>query len=637
VNNPIQALKERTRQKLLADFGAFARRAWREVEPSKELLWSWHHELVAEHLMQCYRGETTRLIITQPPRSLKSKLVSVLFPAFVWAQSPGESFILCSYSDSLSEELNMARRRLLQSEWFQSTFPGKVLFSPDENRREQYKNLAGGQAIATSTDGTLTGKGGDYLLVDDLLSPQQSFSDLERQNANRFFDSTLRSRLNQPATGRIIVICQRLHEADLPGHLLESEPGIWTTLNLAMESEQDEEIVFPISGKVLQRKTGDLLHPARWSKAWVEKQKRTLGRIVWSGQYQQRPSPIEGNIVKVADIKFYGGKDLTTGEMDAQLPAAFERTIISCDTTFKDKSTSDYVCILVIGIVGARRFVRHIVNARMDLDSTENEIRNCHANYGPVSAVLIEDKSNGPAVIAHLTENLSGVIAINPMGGKVSRMMAAAPEFQSHGWFFDRTGAWTSKAIDQLCNFPNSKNDDIADAVSQAAIWLQSNTYELGLLDYAKKVSAEIAAGIRDAFGRRLNPKPVPVAVISPKSVHARVDGYAASRKNNDPCPAVGCGSTLTVVLSGHLHCNACGADDGVLPPKPIGGDICPVEDCGRRMFWSGGSLRCTNHGQPPIPMGNLRPMTTNGASRSAFAADNTVDSKIAQSFGKFW
>jgi predicted phage terminase large subunit-like protein len=621
MNNPLTALKERTRTRLLGDFAQFARRAWREVEPSRELLWSWHHELIAEHLMLCYQGETTRLIITQPPRSLKSKLVSVLFPAWVWAQSPGASFILCSYSDSLSEELNMARRRLLQSEWFQSTFPGKVQFAPDENRREQYKNLAGGQAIATSVDGTLTGKGGDYLLVDDLLSPQQSYSDLERHSANRFFDGTLRSRLNEPATGRIIVICQRLHELDLPGHLQESEPGVWTTLNLAMEAEQDEEITFPISGKVLHRKTGDLLHPARFPKVWVEKQKRTLGRIVWSGQYQQRPSPLEGNLIKTADVLFYGGRDPATGELDPQLPVEFERTIISADCTFKDKSTSDFVCILVVGINGSRRFVRHIVNARLNLDGTEAEIRNAHANYGPISAVLVEDKANGSAVISHLTDNISGVVAVNPEGGKVSRMMAAAPEFQAHNWFFDRTGAWTSKAVDQLCNFPNAKNDDISDAVSQAAIWLQKNTYELGLLDYLKKVASgakKMVRSVQELLGR----KPGAIAVEEQKPVVTEIQWRAwANNQTAPPCPHPECGATCTVLIAGSngtpaIRCNQCGRIDGQDAAKPAGaccGDYLPQRIAG--------GIRCgncgTQTGAAAVLVGVSRKDYANGVGRN--------------------
>ena len=574
MNNPIAALRERTRQKLIGDFAQFARRAWREVEPSRELLWNWHHELIAEHLALCYQGEITRLIITQPPRSLKSKLVSVIFPAWVWAQSPGSSFILCSYSDSLSEELNMARRRLLQSEWFQSTFPGKVLFAPDENRREQYKNLAGGQAIATSTDGTLTGKGGDYLLVDDLLSPQQSYSDLERNSANRFFDSTLRSRLNEPATGRIIVICQRLHEADLPGHLLEAEPGVWTTLNLAMEAEQDEEIVFPVSGRVVQRKVGDLLHAARFPTSWVEKQKRTLGRVTWSAQYQQRPSPIEGNIIKAKDILFYGGKNPETGELDPQLPASFERTIISADCAFKDTRTSDFVAVIVIGIVGPRRYVRHITNARLDLDATEAEIRSCHANFGPISATLIEDKANGSAVVSHLRENLSGVIAVTPEGGKVSRMMAAAPEFQANNWFFDRTGAWTSKAIDQLCNFPNSKNDDISDAISQASIWLQNNSYSLGLVEFFKQVAAG-ATKLVKSVARVLSRAPGAEAEETKPAVTDEEFKTWNERQRAPACPHPDCGAKCTTLIPGRkgasILCNQCGRIDGQDAPNPAG------------------------------------------------------------------
>lgn len=590
----LERFRERARQKLLDDFGAFCRRAWREIEPGP-LLWNWHHEAICEYLQLCHEREITRMIFCLPPRGLKSKLVSVFFGAWCWAKTPGESFILTSYSDSLSEELNMARRTLLMSSWFQTTFPGKVLFTADQNRREQYRNMAGGVAIATSTEGTVTGKGADYLLVDDLLSPQQSFSDRDRQNANRFFDSTLRSRLNEPTRGCIIIVCQRLHEADLPGYLAESEPGAWQVLNLPMEAEQDEDIVFPISGRIVHRKAGDLLHPQRWPKAWVDKQKKTLGRIVWSSQYQQRPSPKEGNLVKVSDICFYGGKDLTTGERDPDLPEEFERTIISVDCAFKDKSTSDYVAILVIGVIGSRRYVRHITNAHLNLDGTEAEIRAAHQNFGPVSCVLVEDKANGSAVIAHLTEELSGVIAVNPEGGKFARMMAAAPEFEAHNWFFDRTGAWTSKAVDQLCLFPNAKNDDIADAVSQAAIWLQANSYELGLVKLIKEVAAgtrKIVTGVVD----RLRGKRHGAPLADTKPTITVVDNYAASKKANDPCP--NCKNTSTIPMSAGigglvLHCNNCGADDGVLPAKPAG-QCCsnflpqPV---------GGGGIRCGNCG----------------------------------------
>jgi predicted phage terminase large subunit-like protein len=558
----------------------------------------------------------------------------VLFPAWVWAQSPGESFILCSYSDSLSEELNMARRALLQSAWFQETFPGKVLFSPDQNRREQFKNLAGGQAIATSTEGTLTGKGGDYLLIDDLLSPQQSYSDLERQNANRFFDSTLRSRLNEPATGRIIVICQRLHEADLVGYLAESEPGAWQVLNLPMECEQDEVITFPISGRVIHRTAGDLLHPQRWPKVWVDKQKRTIGRVVWSSQYQQRPSPKEGNLVKVSDIMYYGGKDLVTGEKDPDLPADFERRIISVDAAFKDKSSSDYVCILVIGVVGARRYVLHIVNSHLNLDGTENEIRAAHANFGPISCVLVEDKANGVAVVSHLTEEIPGVIAVDPRGGKFER--------EAHNWFFDRTGAWTNKAIDQLCLFPNAKNDDIADAVSQAAIWLQSHSYALTLVDYIKKTAVAVAAGVLDVFGARRRAQHASGEVAAARTpAQTRVENYEKLREKPEVCPVCGM-KALGQHPDGHFKtlCRQCGAVNGVIPVVLVVGSKCPVAGCDLAMQWSGGVLRCQNHGQPPAsgnpPRGVTRKQAERLRGQFALGDMDSMDAKIGRSFGRY-
>jgi len=597
--NLIEGYRERVRQKLLNDFSSFCRRAWREVEPTTPLSWNWHHELVAEHLMLAYQREEQRLIFCLPPRGLKSKLVSVFFPAWVWAKSPGESFILTSYSDSLSEELHMGRRNLLQSEWYQTTFPNKVQFAADQNRREKFKNTAGGQSVATSVEGVLTGLGADYLLVDDILSPQQSYSDSERMNANRFFDSTLRSRLNEPTRGVIIIVCQRLHEADLVGYLAESESGAWVVVNLPMEAEADEEIVFPVSGHVIHRKEGDLLHPQRWPKAWVDKHKRTVGRVVWSGQFQQRPSPKEGNIIKVSDVMYYGGKDLVTGERDPDLPAEFERRIISVDASFKDKATSDFVCILVIGIIGARRYVLHIVNAHLNLDGTENEIRALHAMFGGVSGILIEDKANGSAVISHLQSEIPGVIAVNPEGGKFARMMAAAPEFEAHNWFFDRTGAWTNKAVDQLCLFPNAKHDDIADAVSQAAIWLQSHSYELGVLDWAKKVKEEIRLGLRNLLGEK-KPKPVPVVA---EAKETRVE---PKRETNPPCPV--CGRTCTTRNGGkdEFLCNQCGTRfllGGYILRPPTTEVVIGVNCCENPLPQNvSGATRCGSCGQQTAP-----------------------------------
>ena len=135
-------------------------------------------------------------------------------------------------------------------------------------------------------------------------------------------------------------------------------------------------------------------------------------------------------------------------------------------------ATSDYVAIGVIGIKGRKRYVLNVVNRHLDAAATEAEIRRQRDVHRPVSAVLVEDKANGPAVIQRLKVNVPGVIEINPQGGKTARMFAAAAEWQAGDWLVDRNAAWTEPLVEQLTMFPNAAHDDMADMMSQASAWL---------------------------------------------------------------------------------------------------------------------------------------------------------------------
>jgi predicted phage terminase large subunit-like protein len=118
------------------------------------------------------------------------------------------------------------------------------------------------------------------------------------------------------------------------------------------------------------------------------------------------------------------------------------------------------------------QYVLNVVNAHLDTAATEAEIGRQRDVHRPVGAVLIEDKANGPAVVQRLRVNAQGVIEINPQGGKTARMFAAAPEWQAGDWYVDRNAAWTEPFIEQITTFPNAKNDDMADMMSQASAWL---------------------------------------------------------------------------------------------------------------------------------------------------------------------
>jgi len=139
--------------------------------------------------------------------------------------------------------------------------------------------------IATSVGATTMGRGCDTAILDDPVSADQAVSDAERTTANTWIDATLRSRLNDPARGAIIVVMQRLHELDATGFLLEQEPGVWTHVRLPLVAEEDETWTFPFSGRVVQRKAGDILMPERFTPEVVEQQRAR--RLVFAGQYHK--------------------------------------------------------------------------------------------------------------------------------------------------------------------------------------------------------------------------------------------------------------------------------------------------------------------------------------------------------------
>jgi predicted phage terminase large subunit-like protein len=590
---------------LKKDFAAFCRSAWPHLHPGAKLSWTTAHDLIAEYMVAVHEKRLTRVIINCPPRFAKSSIVNILFPIWVWLQDPTKAFLCCSYEIDLALNHNLDRRRLMDSKWFRDLFADSFTLAVDRSQAGDFSNTAGGMMQAASTNSKAQGRGGDFIIVDDPLSADAATSETFRNETNSWFVHQLPQRLNNPSQSAIVIVMQRLHQNDPTGFLLSQEDSDWTLLKLPLIAEEDETLTFPISGRTWKRTKGECLDAKRWSSKVV--QQRQQNRLVWAGQYQQSPVSAEGNLIRTDDILLFGGRDPKTGAIDPGLPESFERKIISVDCSFKDLSTSDFVCIIVVGIVGSRRYLLHVTNAHLDLTATENEIRNCHATFGGISATLIEDKANGPSVIRHLRDSIAGVIAINPEGGKMSRMMAAAPEFQAHNWIIERNGPWTNQVITQLTLFPVAKHDDIADAVSQCSIWLQSHTHELGLLNYFKQLGTGVRKVVR-SVAELLARKPGVTAVGEEKSPIVTRDQAKEYIEGHPPplCPHPDCKNPCTFLSRDHedvwhIHCKQCGRVDGKEIVKPIDGNLCWVPGCGLKLVTSGGHLRCQNHGQLPV------------------------------------
>jgi predicted phage terminase large subunit-like protein len=461
---------------LKTDFSAFCRACWPHLHPGTRLSWTWGHDLLAEWLTMVEQKRCLRLILNTPPRFAKSSIAAILFPIWCWLRHPELSFLCASYEIDLSTSHNGDRRRLMDSKFFRDLFADSIKLSTDRSLAGEFSNTAGGLMQAASANSKAQGRGGDVVICDDLLSADMAFSEVFRNETNSWLTHQLPQRLNNPAESAIILIMQRLHQNDPTGFLLAQEDSDWVLVKLALIAESDEVWEFPISHRIVRRKKGECLDPKRWSAKVVRQ--RQQNRLVWAGQFQQEPMDPAGNMIKTDDICHYGGRDPRTNVLDPLPPSTFDRKIISVDCSFKDRPANDYVAIIVVGVVGARRYILHVTNAHLDLDGTINEIRNARNVFAPVSAILVEDKANGSAVISKLSQEIPGVIAVNPQGGKMTRLAATAPEFQARNWSIERNGPWSSKIIEQLSMFPNCKNDDLVDAISQTATWLMGNSYD---------------------------------------------------------------------------------------------------------------------------------------------------------------
>jgi hypothetical protein len=162
----------------------------------------------------------------------------------------------------------------MSSEWYRGLFSTRL--SAQKQSLQEFVTTQGGFRLATSVGGVLTGRGADFIIVDDPLKPDEALSETQRKAVNDWFDHTVYSRLNDKRTGCIIIIMQRLHEDDLVGHVLEQEN--WEHVRLPAIAQEDETHVIesPFRTRTVFRRAGEALHPERESLTVLEKLRRTI-------------------------------------------------------------------------------------------------------------------------------------------------------------------------------------------------------------------------------------------------------------------------------------------------------------------------------------------------------------------------
>jgi predicted phage terminase large subunit-like protein len=350
----------------------------------------------------------------------------------------------------------------MEAGWYRRIFPNTRL-SREKNKELNFLTTRQGYRYSTSVAGTLTGRGGNIIIVDDPIKPEDAMSEAKRSAVNEWFDRTLYSRLDDKREDVIIVIMQRLHVDDLVGYLLQREPWVYLRLPAIAEVEQP----IPIGpGRTYARKAGELLHPVRESKEVLDRIKMALGSFNFSAQYQQCPVPPEGEIIKWEWFRLYD-----------ELPArtANDRIVQSWDTASKAEEINDFSVCTTWRISGNDYYLLDVLREKLKYPDLKRRIID-HALRSKANSIIIEDKGSGIALIQELQRETTDVphpIAFTPEADKVTRMHAQSAKIEAGQVHLPRRAEWLEDFRTELLQFPKGRYDDQVDSLSQFLAWLE--------------------------------------------------------------------------------------------------------------------------------------------------------------------
>lgn len=436
----------------------FIPEAWHVVEPATPFVTGWHLDAICEHLEAITNGQIRNLVINMPPRHMKSLAVAVFWPAWEWIEHPERRWLFSSYAAQLSQRDSLKCRRLIESPWYQERWGDRFALADDQNAKSRFENDKTGYRLAASVGGAVTGEGGDRVVVDDPHNVQDAPSQTMRESVLRWWDEAMATRLNDPKTGAKVIVMQRVHEDDLSGHVLAQ--GGYEHLMLQAEYEGVKTRTV-IGWEDPRTKPGELLWPERFGPTELAALKRALGSYGAAGQLQQRPAPQEGGVVKRDWWRHYD-----------RLPDEIDEWIQSWDLTFKKATDNDFVVGQVWVRAGADRYLVDQVRARMNFPESLQAVRDLTARYPETYAKLVEDKANGPALIDTLKREITGLIAVEPMGSKEARFAAVSPQIEAGNVYLPDPNIhpWVQDLIEEAAAFPNGAHDDTVDAMSQALL-----------------------------------------------------------------------------------------------------------------------------------------------------------------------
>lgn len=420
---------------------------------------NWHIEAICHALEEVASGKCPKLIITVPPRHLKTICTSVAFPAWLLGRNPTTKILVTSYGGDLAAQHSLDTKTVMQSTQYRQIFPHVRL---KIERQLELVTTQQGMRKGVSLGGQITGFGADYLIIDDPMKPDDASSPLERQRVQDHYAGTLYSRLNDQRNPRIIIIAQRLHEDDLPGYLLEL--GGFKHLNLPATADRDEAI--PIGGgKMHVRRKGDLLFPQLQPWDALEKIRHNQGASIFAAQYQQNPVPPGGNRIRWEWWRFY---DQPFRREDYQYLAQ------SWDTAHSEEPKSSYSVCTTWGYRAPYWYLLDVYRARHAYHELLKIALRLHRQWQP-DRILIEKAASGHSLISDLrnTHKLRAEVRPWPVtADKETRFEAQMAKIESGSFSLPKEASWLEEFKREFLAFPRGRYDDQVDSVTQFLEWV---------------------------------------------------------------------------------------------------------------------------------------------------------------------
>lgn len=401
-----------------------------------------HHRLIASKLEQIAKGKLKRLIINMPPRHGKSYLCNYFYPLWILGKYPTKNVISVSYSQELAMDFGRKIRNHMDQEVFQKAFPG-ITLAKDSKSAAKFSTNKGGDYYALGAGGSITGRGADLIIMDDLIKNHvEARSKTNRNFLREWYSSTLRTRL-MPG-GAIVLIMTRWSVDDIAGWLMEKDENDWEVISLPAISENNKA-----------------LWPEQFSLVDLEKIRKEVGSSVFNSLYQQNPAPDEGVIIKKEWLRYYDVKP------------SVDEIVISWDTTFKDTDSSDYCvgCVLGRSREDERIYLLEVIKSKMDFQKARAQMKFLASKYqGAVT--LVEESANGHALLQTLKNEIPNLIGMKVSDSKESRIMSIAPTIEAGQLLFPNPNSDSviDECLNELVTFPKGRHDDFCDSLAQGLI-----------------------------------------------------------------------------------------------------------------------------------------------------------------------